>query len=136
MFMKIGELSRKTGCKIVTIRYYEKLNLINADSRTSSNYRVYTRKEQRKLEFILNCRKHGLSICKIKQLLDYIKDNTENCDVVDKLIANHLKNIDKQIASLNKLKLDLQKVVSSCGSKKSLSQCKVLKHLSDCVEFK
>ena len=69
-------------------------------------------------------------------ILDYIKDNTKNCDVVDKLIANHLKNIDKQIASLNKLKLDLQKVVSSCGSKKSLSQCKVLKHLSDCVEFK
>ena len=109
---------------------------IESIGRTSSNYRVYTRKEQRKLEFILNCRKHGLSICKIKQLLDYIKDNTENCDVVDKLIVNHLKNIDKQIASLNKLKFDLQKVVSSCGSKKSLSQCKVLKHLSDCVEFK
>ncbi|HGH3625773.1 TPA: MerR family DNA-binding transcriptional regulator, partial [Acinetobacter baumannii] len=42
MFMKIGELSEKTSCSVLTIRFYEKEGLIPQPDRTQGNYRLYT----------------------------------------------------------------------------------------------
>ncbi|MCG8438495.1 MAG: MerR family DNA-binding transcriptional regulator, partial [Pseudomonadales bacterium] len=39
--MKIGELAKRSGCSIQTIRYYEKEGLISAPARTDGNFRVY-----------------------------------------------------------------------------------------------
>ena len=37
----IGELSRKTGISTQTIRYYERLGLLNAPQRNTAYYRIY-----------------------------------------------------------------------------------------------
>jgi len=39
--MTIGELARRTGCGIETIRYYEHEGLLPKPGRTSGNYRRY-----------------------------------------------------------------------------------------------
>lgn len=43
--MKIGELSDESGCKVVTIRYYEKEGLLSKPERTEANYRVYEQED-------------------------------------------------------------------------------------------
>src|ERR1700733_2567516 len=47
----IGELSKATGVKVVTIRYYEHVNLMPAPPRTRANYRVYSREHLHRLQF-------------------------------------------------------------------------------------
>ena len=39
--LKIGDLARATGTKVVTIRYYEKIGLLAAPDRSAGNYRSY-----------------------------------------------------------------------------------------------
>jgi DNA-binding transcriptional MerR regulator len=39
----IGKLSKATGVKVVTIRYYEHVKLLPSPPRTAGNYRVYGR---------------------------------------------------------------------------------------------
>jgi MerR family regulatory protein len=48
----IGELSRLTGVKIETIRYYERIKMLPAPPRTTSGRRVYSSTDVRILAFI------------------------------------------------------------------------------------
>jgi MerR family mercuric resistance operon transcriptional regulator len=38
---QIGELSRRTGCNIETIRYYERIGMLPPPPRSASRYRLY-----------------------------------------------------------------------------------------------
>ena len=68
--MKIGELSKKSGCSIQTIRFYEKQRLVVPCGRTEGNYRIYNNSALSTLSIIKQCRSLGLTIVEIKQLLD------------------------------------------------------------------
>ena len=39
--MKIGELASATATKVETVRYYEKIGLLSAPTRSGGNYRQY-----------------------------------------------------------------------------------------------
>ena len=41
--MKIGELAKRTGCPVETIRYYEREGLLPEPARSEGNYRQYIR---------------------------------------------------------------------------------------------
>ncbi len=65
----IGELSRATGVKVPTIRYYEGVGLIEADERTEGNQRRYSRAGLERLGFIRHARDLGLSLDAIRALV-------------------------------------------------------------------
>ncbi len=69
--MKIGELSEKTSCSVLTIRFYEKEGLIPQPDRTQGNYRLYTEDYIDRLKFIVNCRSLNMNLTEIKKLLNY-----------------------------------------------------------------
>ena len=50
--MKIGELARATGTKVVTVRYYEKIGLLPEPDRSEDNYRDYGKTSLERLRFI------------------------------------------------------------------------------------
>src|ERR1700735_391226 len=65
----IGELSKATGVKVVTIRYYEHVNLMPAPLRTGGNYRVYRREDLHRLQFVRRCRDLGFTHDQLRDLL-------------------------------------------------------------------
>ena len=56
----IGDLSRSTGVKIPTIRYYEQMGLLSHSERSEGNQRRYSGEEQERLSFIRHARELGL----------------------------------------------------------------------------
>ena len=52
MDIAIGELSRRTGVKVTTVRYYEEVGLMPAPPRTGGRQRRYGEAEVSRLEFI------------------------------------------------------------------------------------
>ena len=54
--IQIGELSRRTGCNIETIRYYERIGLLREPARSAGRYRVYDTGDVRRLAFIRRAR--------------------------------------------------------------------------------
>ena len=72
--LAIGALSRQTGTKVQTIRYYEQIGLMNEAGRTSGGQRRYFEKDLDRLAFIRHSRQLGFSLDSIRELLE-LSDN-------------------------------------------------------------
>lgn len=129
--MKIGELAKKTGCKVVTIRYYEKEGLLRAPERNSGNYRLYGQEDLDRLEFIRHCRRHGMQLGDIKNLLT-LRDHPErDCTWVSDLLGSHIDNVQAQIHSLEHLKSHLEALRSRCSGGHSGATCGIMQGLDN-----
>lgn len=127
--MKIGELSKKTGCKVVTIRYYEKEGLLGEPERTEGNYRLYGREDLERLEFIMHCRRHDMKLGEIKKLLAFRDSPQRDCTWVTGLIDAHIGNVDEQIRSLEHLKSHLEHLRRRCAGGHSGEACGIMQSL-------
>jgi MerR family transcriptional regulator, mercuric resistance operon regulatory protein len=121
----IGELSRLTGVNIETIRYYEKIEMLPAPSRTAGGHRIYGPKETRILAFIRRGRELGFTLDQIRALLDLGGPGKASCAEVRKIALHHLEDIRARIDDLAKLERLLSKTVARCSDRK-IPDCPVL----------
>jgi len=70
--MKIGKLSKVSGCSIQTIRYYEKENLISNPNRSEGNFRLYDNNSLKELEFVKHCRSLDIPLSRKLLIGEYI----------------------------------------------------------------
>ena len=115
MSLKIGELAKLSGCQVVTIRYYEKEDLLPPPERTDSNYRLYDENDVERLHFIRRCRLHGMTLAEIRDLLAFKDHPTVSCAWINDLIDKHIADVEKQIASLQHLKTHLEALRRTCA---------------------
>jgi MerR family mercuric resistance operon transcriptional regulator len=123
--MPIGELSRLTGVNIETIRYYEKIKMLQAPPRTQGGHRVYGPTEARVLAFIRRARELGFSLGEIRALLDLGGPGQASCADVRNVATRHLDDIRAKIGDLKKLERLLAKTIAQCSGKK-VPDCPVL----------
>jgi MerR family mercuric resistance operon transcriptional regulator len=110
----IGALSRETGCNIETIRYYERIGLIPEPPRSNGGHRSYSRDHLRQLTFIMRSRTLGFSISEIRQLLSLMDDNN-SCEQVQSITVRHLKEINRKIEELTRLRSVLESAADKCA---------------------
>ena len=128
--LAIGELSRRTGVNIETIRYYERINMMPHPPRTRSGRRVYGDVETRTLAFIRRARELGFSLDEIRALLALsAKDGREACAEVRELAADHLEDVRPKIADLRAMERVLADAVRRCDDSKSAG-CPLIETLS------
>jgi MerR family transcriptional regulator, mercuric resistance operon regulatory protein len=121
----IGELSRLTDVNIETIRYYEKIKMLQAPPRTAGGRRIYGPAETRILAFIRRGRELGFTLDEIRALLDLGGPEKASCAEVRKIAAHHLDHIRAKINDLVKLERLLGKTIAQCSGKK-VPNCPVL----------
>ena len=119
----IGEISRRTGVHIETIRYYEKIKILPAPGRTTGGHRVYGPQEARILAFIRRGRELGFTLDEIRALLDLSGPGRASCAEVR--ARRHLDDIRAKINDLTKLERLLGRTVARCSGKK-VPDCPVL----------
>ena len=83
--LKIGELAKRTGCLVETIRYYEREGLLLEPARSEGNYRLYTDIHVERLQFIRHCRVLDMTLEEIRNLLRFRDAPDENCREVNAL---------------------------------------------------
>ncbi len=89
--MKINEVEELLNTPRANIRYYEKEGLINV-SRKENGYRNYTEEDIAKLKKIIIFRKLGISVDKIKDLLN---GDAELSQILDESIVELEKQIEE-----------------------------------------
>jgi len=115
--LSIGELSRRTGVNIETIRYYERIKMMPAPPRSTSGRRVYGPAEARSLPFIRRSRELGFTLNEIRALLALSASNgQEACAEVRELAAGHLAEVQAKIADLNAMERILADAVRRCDA--------------------
>jgi DNA-binding transcriptional MerR regulator len=88
--LPIGELSRRTGVNIETIRYYERIRMLTAPPRTASGRRVYGAQDVRILAFIRRARELGFPLEDIRTLLGLGAPGQASCGEVRDIATRHL----------------------------------------------
>ncbi|MDR1276483.1 MAG: Cd(II)/Pb(II)-responsive transcriptional regulator [Candidatus Accumulibacter sp.] len=127
--MKIGDMAKKAGCKVVTIRYYEKEGLLLEPERSDANYRSYGTEALDRLEFVLHCRKFGMKLDEIRALLSFRDHPQRDCTWVTELIDSHIGGVDAQIASLEHLKTHLEELRHRCEGGLVGNDCGIMRSL-------
>ena len=127
--MKIGELAKLTGCSVQSIRFYEKEELISAPRRSECNYRLYDQKNLEQLIFIKHCRNLDITLAEIKQLLNLKQSPETQCEDVNHLIDEHIKQINLRMTELKKLKGSLTDLRSKCRDNQTVKNCGILQDL-------
>ena len=130
MDVGIGELSRRTGVKIPTIRFYEQIGLLAAPPRTSGNQRRYGKAEVDRLNFIRHARELGFEVEDIRELLAMSASPQSSCHEVDSIAINHLKEVECRIASLTALRSELTRMIEECD-KGQICDCRIIEVLAD-----
>lgn len=130
MNLPIGELSRMTGVKVPTIRFYEQIGLLDSPPRTEGNQRRYGRNEVDRLNFIRHARELGFEVEDIRELLDMSGKPQASCHQADSIARNHLDEIDRRIASLTALRGELSRMVEECHHGR-ICDCRIIEVLAD-----
>ncbi len=130
MALSIGELARRTGAKVQTIRYYEQAGLMPEPERTRGGQRRYGDSHARRLAFIRHARALGFSLQQIRALLDLADHPEQDCTGADSIAREHLREVKARIAALQSLKRELTRMVEQCDGT-SVSQCRVIETLAD-----
>lgn len=121
----IGELARRAGYAVQTLRYYEQIGLMPKPARTAGGQRRYDDDLLKRLLFIRHARDLGFSVEDIRSLLDLAAKPDQPCDTVDDIAATHLAAIDAKIAALETLRREIARMLKSC-TKTRISDCKVI----------
>jgi MerR family transcriptional regulator, aldehyde-responsive regulator len=97
----IQEVSRRTGLSEPTLRYYEKIGLIDPVSRdSSSRHRRYDAATVTRIESLANLRAVGLSIEDMRTLMHSRGHDPETIETKLGLLVAHSKEIAREISRL------------------------------------
>ncbi|MDX8435884.1 MULTISPECIES: MerR family DNA-binding transcriptional regulator [Mesorhizobium] len=94
--VRIGEMAKKYGVTLRTLRFYEDKGLLNP--KRDGSTRLYTRRDRARLKLILLGRKVGFSLRDVKQMMDLYDPTGSNT----KQLRLALDKSEKQLARLQK----------------------------------
>jgi DNA-binding transcriptional MerR regulator len=126
----IGALSKATGVKVPTIRYYEQIGLLAEGARNAGNQRRYGQNGLEALGFIKHARDLGFALEDIRALMGLNGELGEDCAEANRIAESQLENVQTRIARLRLLERELKRIVHLCDGGNG-GQCKVLTALGD-----
>lgn len=113
--LAIGALSRAVDVKIETIRYYEKIGLIESPPRSAGGNRIYGTDDIHRLRFVRRCRELGFALDDIRELLSLAEANDPGCTRTKEITETHLRNVRDKLSSLRRLERSLKTMTEACA---------------------
>jgi MerR family redox-sensitive transcriptional activator SoxR len=121
--LSIGDVAKRTGTNVSTIRFYADQDLIPV-ARSNSGHRVFARAVIRRVSFILIAQNLGYSLKHVRKALDSLPDKrTPTKSDWTRLSNKFSKEIEQRIESLKTLQSKLDGCIG-CGCL-SLKNCRL-----------
>ena len=127
--MRIGELAKATGIDVETLRYYERVGLVQRPARQANGYRAYGQDAIERANFIRHCRTLDMGLEDIKRLLDFTSKPDADCLDVNHLLDEHLVRVRAKLKSLRTLEKQLARLRSQCDTGHRAADCGILQEL-------
>jgi MerR family transcriptional regulator, mercuric resistance operon regulatory protein len=127
----IGDPSRRTGCKIETVRYYERIGLLPKARRESGGrFRRYDSDDVARLRFIRRARQLGFTLDEVRGLLRMAAGEGENVRTAARsLAAAHVADIRAKITDLQAMEAVLSNAICECEAGRQ-TRCPLIEVLS------
>jgi len=111
---RIGEIGKQLGLSADTLRYYEKIGLLQKVERSSTGIRLYNHKDISNLKFIQRAQKMKFSLVEISGLLQMRKDPQHARADVRELTQKKLIEVESNLQDLTTLHNELTLLVNLC----------------------
>jgi MerR family mercuric resistance operon transcriptional regulator len=112
--MRRGELAQRSGCNIETVRFYEKQGLLPAPPRSAGGHRDYAPEHLKRLIFVRRSRELGFTLEEVRRLLSLVDGSNWTCAEVRAMTLEHLADVRRKIADLQKLVKVLEDMAAQC----------------------
>ena len=106
--LKIGEVAKRSGVGIETLRFYEKSGLLDKPRRTASGYRLYDEHILERLSFIKKAQTLGFSLDEIRELIEHKRHGENPCSRVRAKVKKRLDDLNDRIEQMIRYRDELQ----------------------------
>ena len=127
--INISKAAKAAGLPVKTVRYIGNIDLVAAQQRSASGYRLYDDRSLRKLIFARRTRSFGFSIEACRDLLDLYHDSGRSGFDVKRLAEGRLTNIDQKQHDLQSLLDDLSHLIHAWRGDQR-PECPILEYLA------
>ena len=124
MAFTIGELAKRTGLPVTTIRFYSDEGLLPPIDRTNAGYRLYDTTAMARLELVKTLRELGLGLADVERVLT-------KAATVPELAVQHVEALDEQIRRLRLRRAVLRAVVKRRSELEEVRLMNKLASMSD-----
>jgi len=126
--MRIGQLATSVGVNVETIRYYQRIGLLQLPQKPYGGVRSYNEDDLRRLHFIRRAQHLGFSLDDIRTLL---RLSSSDCQQVQKLAAEKLKLVRGKLTQLRKIESALSETIQQCARREAPEPCPIIETLAD-----
>jgi MerR family mercuric resistance operon transcriptional regulator len=126
--MRIGELAKSVGVGVETVRYYQRIGLLEAPQKPFGGMRSYSIKDLQKLRFIRRAQQLGFSLEDIQTLLEL---SSFECEQVQKLASDKLKVVHEKLGQLRRIETALENTLEQCAKCKFNQPCPIIETLTE-----
>ncbi|MEE8622708.1 MAG: helix-turn-helix domain-containing protein [Alphaproteobacteria bacterium] len=113
--LAIGALAERTGCKVETIRYYERIGILPEPARNLGGQRRYADWHLKRLNFVRRARDLGFTLDDVRGLLRLVDEQGHGCAEVEAMARRHLDAVRARLADLRAMEAVLKETVARCA---------------------
>ncbi len=111
--MKIGELAAATGVTVDTLRYYEKLRVLDSPQRQANGYRRYGAQHVERIQFVQSAQALGFSLAEIAAFLPRLGAGKMGRAELEAALLEKLREARAEIARLTELESKLSDTLAA-----------------------
>jgi len=124
--LTIGRLAKRVDVNVETIRYYQRIGLIEEPTTPLSGFRRYPVKTAENITFIKRAQRLGFSL---KEIAELLKIGDGHCVDVRTRAEEKRNKIEDQIRDLQALSKTLETLIGECKTGGNSTHCPIVETL-------
>jgi Hg(II)-responsive transcriptional regulator len=126
----IGELARRTGVSVETVRFYESKGLLAKPERPLGGIRTYPQEAVDRLSFVHEAKGMGFTLREIRDLIALRDDPQADAAAVRGRAMAKLAEVEEKVEQFERMRSALAQLLSQCPGRGALGTCPIIQALS------
>lgn len=127
--MRTGDLARRSGVNLQTVRYYERRGLLPDPRRGQSGYRDYDDAAVDRLLFVKEAQALGFTLREVAELLQLRESPSAGAAEVRARAREKLEQVRHKLQGLRRLERALVRLLAGCRGSGPARACSILEQL-------
>ena len=125
--LTIGQVAKAAGVNVETIRYYQRLSILEEPEKPLGGVRRYADETVARVCFIKRAQEIGFSLEEVKALL--VLGETPNCRGARTLAAKKLELVESRLRDLDRIRRALKSLIGQCDAGRE-RRCPIIESLA------
>lgn len=126
--LTIGRVANAAGVNVETIRYYQRLKLLEEPQKPLGGVRRYGDATVARVRFIKRAQELGFSLAEVQRLLRL--EDPQSCGAARALAVEKLALVESRLADLARMRGVLKNLVARCDVRRGKVACPIIETLA------